>query len=367
MTSNFCKYLSNQVRVEYGQFKPCCWFTESVDVNNTQAVIQFQKELSSIVDWDTANGRCDECKTRESKGLFSPRTGSLTRDMFSGVDNNATTSIEIQIDRDCNAACLICGPWNSTTWEKYEHKIKNIPIKEVVDSRFDSLKFVEQLSQVIDFSEAREILFLGGEPLRTDSHVRLLENVKSPSNTIVKYTTNGSYRPDSKTIESWKKFKEIHLQFSIDGVGEHFNYLRWPLQWSQVESNLEFLINLQDSNIKITSFSYTTTPFSLFYHDRYEEWARTFFHGSKIDSSKMFDRPWQPRGITPMSLSAVPPTLQQEIKSKYGPGHSITQLLEPFKGAQFFVFMEYIKHHDSHRKTNWKEVFPEMADFYLLR
>ena len=210
----------------------------------------------------------------------------------------------------------------------------------------------------------RSILFLGGEPLRTDSHIRLLENIEHPKKASLRYTTNGSYRPDERTLEAWSKFKEVKLQFSIDGIGEHFNYLRWPLQWHQVESNLQYILDLKNSNVTLTPFSYTTTPLSLSYHDQYEDWAKKFFANSNINIGEMFERPWQPRGETPMGLAAVPPKLQQRIKEKYGDAHAISRLLEPFTAKQYLSFMNYIRIHDKHRQTNWRNVFPEMQEFY---
>jgi hypothetical protein len=325
----------------------------------TQQASKFQKDIKNIVDWDTAKGRCDECRYRESKGLHSPRLESLQRPVFDGVDNNAATSIEIQIDKDCNGACLICGPWNSTTWEKYENKIRHISVNEVEDTVASSHKLIDEIVKVVDFSAVKEILFLGGEPLRTNSHLRLLENIATPENVTVKYISNGSYRPDSETLSTWTQFKEIALIFSIDAIEDQFNYLRWPLQWHQVENNLQFLRDLPYSNIKIKGFSYTTTPFSLFYHDRYDAWAVNFFK-----NSNMFARPWQPRGKTAMKLSAVPPALQQAIKKKYGEDHSVTRLLEPYSAEQYRMFIEYISYHDTHRQLDWRTVFPEMQQYF---
>jgi len=362
MSNDFCKYLSNQIRVEYGQLRPCCWFTDSVDVTISKDVAGFQNDLNKIVDWKTAGSRCDECKIREEKKLFSPRLQSFERAAFRNVSDDSKVSLEIQIDKDCNGACLVCGPWNSTTWEKYNNKIKNIPIREVANPKIASDEFVRELTRIIDFSSTREILFLGGEPLRTDSHIQLLQNIQTPEQTIVKYTTNGSYRPDAKTLETWSRFKEIQLQFSIDGIGEHFNYLRWPLQWSQVEDNLRFILDLPSDYIQLTKFSYTTTPLSLYYHNRYEEWANNFFQGTK--HKDMFVKPWQPRGETPMRLSATPPRLQHAIKEKYGPDHAIFKLLEPFNLKQYVSFINYLRYHDKHRQTKWQDVFPEMQEFF---
>ena len=364
MPDEFCKYLTNQARIEYGQLRPCCWFTDVVDLTDADAVQTYQKELHSITDFKSAGHRCQECKRREQKGLFSPRLDSFKKLSFSDSDvPGVIKRLEIQIDRDCNAACLVCGPWNSTTWEKYESKLKNIPVKLVGDSKSATYDFIKQITNNINFDEITDILMLGGEPLRTDSHLTLLNEIKNPSDTIVRYTTNGSYRPNKETIETWSKFKEIRLAFSIDGIGEHFNYLRWPLQWAQIEDNIKFLLDLENTNIVIVPFSYTTTALSLYYQDTYEEWARLFFKNSKVDPSRLFQNPWQPRS-SPMVLSAIPPNLAKVIQDKYGSDHSITKLIEPYNPAHKTELINYITYHDKNRGTDWRKVFPEMVEYF---
>ena len=72
MTNNFCKLLSNQTRIEYGQLRPCCWFTDSVDATKPVDVKNFHETLTKITDWDSAGNRCNECKIdRKSTRLNS--------------------------------------------------------------------------------------------------------------------------------------------------------------------------------------------------------------------------------------------------------------------------------------------------------
>ena len=357
MNNNFCKYLSNAVRIEYGQLRPCCWFNYSVDLNDTVKVKDFLSNIESINDWNIQV--CGECFAREQNNEYSPRLESFKRP---SLTSNGKSLIEIQIDKECNAACLICGPWNSTTWEKYEYKIRNIPIREVVSSKEATLEYINQVINTVDFSHAKEILFLGGEPLRTDSHLELLKLIDNPEDIVIRYTTNGSYRPSNEVLKVWGRFKEVRVQFSIDGTEEHFNYLRWPLQWNQVENNLKFLQTKPIDNIIISPFSYTVTPFSLYYHDRYIQWATDLFGNGEAMLSK--HGPWQPRGDTPMSLTAVPPELQTVIREKYGDNHYISKLLEPYNPSSLTRFQEYVNYHDQHRQTNWREVFPEMVKYF---
>jgi hypothetical protein len=365
MSNKFCKYLSNQARIEYGKLRPCCWFTNTINITNKDSATIYQQFLYSITDFESAKGNCRECEQREVKGLYSPRLESFERRMFNDTDKDGEIkNLEIQIDRDCNGACLICGPWNSTTWEKYEHKIKNIPIKNVPDSTPITNGYIQQITDAINFDRVENILMLGGEPLRTDSHLLLLKKIKNPELTTVQYTTNGSYRPTKEMIEVWSKFKEIYLTVSIDGIGEQFNYLRWPLQWNQVEDNIRSVLDLKGTNIVISQFSYTTTPLSLYYHNTYVDWAQEFFKDTHVTADRMFAKPWQPRGQTEMALSAIPPELADVIQSKYGPDHSVTKLLETYNPAKNIEFKNYINYHDEHRGTDWRTVFPEMVKYF---
>ena len=43
----------------------------------------------------------------------------------------------------------------------------------------------------------------------------------------ISYNTNGSIYPKDY-IDLWKQFKSVQVFFSVDGVGERFNYIRHP-------------------------------------------------------------------------------------------------------------------------------------------
>jgi len=358
MSNNFCHYLTNQTRIEYGHMKPCCWFRDRLPIDDKIEVSLFREKLANISNWEDADGACDECRTRERLGSFSPRLESFNYPDKEGI------RLEIQIDRDCNGACLICGPWNSNTWEKYNAKINNIPIGQITDTDVDTLSQINKLKKILSLNQYTDIRFLGGEPLRNNHHVKLLNEVTHPENITLNYITNGSYRPSLELLEFWRSFKQVKIQFSIDGTGEHFNYLRWPLQWHQVEDNIRYIIEYGQKNIILTKGSYTVTPLSLYYHDRYVADYEKFVESIGQPLAPWFKVPWQPRGVTPMELSAIPPALAKIISEKYGPDHAVTKLLVQFSLTKHVEFKRYINKHDHYRQTNWRKVFPEMEKFY---
>lgn len=365
MANKFCRYLTNQKRFSYGSLKPCSWITKSADLSDSNEVAEYQKWLHGINDWVP---ECSFCLKAEQNNTYSPRLEAFRR--FAEFDTDETVSIEIQIDRDCNGACLICDINNSTTWWKYNPDANILNIDYYLENELDVKKYVKQIEKHVDFGQVKKILFNGGEPLRSDAHTEIIDKIvqaQSPDKVTLHYVTNGSIMPDSNLIETWKKFRRVSLRLSIDGINEHFNYLRWPLHWDQVESNIKKLLDLKIPTLKI-GCSYTVTPFSIFYHNQYVNWAKGIFNGTDISAESFFSEPAGANGI--MNLSSVPNELREELFSKYSTkvqtGHSVIKCLKPYNPNSYQIFMDYITKQDQIRGTNWREVFPEMVQYFSL-
>lgn len=367
--SNFCQYLTNQMRFEYGRVRACCWIKRTADSANPQEVSEYQQWMHDIDDWVP---ECEFCYHRESKGMHSPRLESFNK-INSNDRPGKCVNLELQIDQECNGACLICGPHNSTTWSKYNPDFKSKKIDFFKINETNVKKYIRQVKSYVKFDFLKRVLFLGGEPLRTTTHLEIIkeiEQVRSLKDIALSYTTNGSVMPNAETIELWKKFKVVNLNLSIDAVGEHFNYLRWPLQWHQVESNLKQLLNLPDLKVKFTC-SYTLTPFNIFYHDQYVNWAKTFFSGVDkdiINPDTFFSKPFSAFGV--MTTAATPGPLQEIIRSKYNQtvlnGHSVSKCLIDYDHTAFINFMNYVEYHDRHRNLNWRKTFPEIEQYFRV-
>lgn len=356
--------MGNQYRFDLNGAAPCCFYDGKVDMFDKAAFQKLHETLTRQTDWTDA---CSWCKDQEDKGLRSPRNFSLESSMLglnTADEPDELTSLEIQTDSDCNGACLICSPAHSTTWQKYANP-KSIPIKEDDPAS----QRLERIKEIYDFSKLKKMGFAnGGETLKSETHLKYLREIKKAgnlSNVMLIYTTNGSIRPNEETLELWHSAKQINLMISIDGIEDHFNYLRWPLQWHQVTANMKFLLDLPLPQLHMT-FSYTATPFSLFYHDRYVAWAKEFFkdYSHRISTDGVFGFPSEARGI--INLSCIPASLGREIIDKYR-GTDMDRaanLVRPFMRTQYKPFMEYIELHDGKRGLNWRDVFPEIQHHF---
>jgi organic radical activating enzyme len=365
MTKPFCNYLTSQLRFEYDFVSPCCWYFKKGNISDIDS---YRKELFNISDWTPD---CHYCKKLEDQSIISPRQDSLNNPERFGLSENSDeiTALDIQIDADCNAACLICGPYNSVTWQKHNlgnvskataGKIINIKNERTVDRR------IKKIKSVVDFSKIKKIVFLGGEPFKSDSHLEILKSVPDLSKIMISYVTNGSMLPSTEVLEIIKQANDVQISISIDAIENQFNYLRWPLQWKQVESNIKFLENLKWPNLTL-AFSHAVTPFNIFYHDRYVAWARETLTPNLAKFG--FGHPFKSEGT--INLSCIPPKLIEVLHSKYtGKMHSlrnmdnITSLIDSFDPVAYKKFMEYITLEDQKRNLNWREIFPEISQYF---
>ena len=350
----FCNLLKHQHHMTYDVVKPCCWIkNNSASILNETAINEQTSRLSNITDWIP---ECDYCRTLEDSGLSSPRIKFADHHIFQNPIG--IVKLEVQIDDDCNAACLMCGTWNSTTWQQYTKKtIKDTTVhfthKISANDRFETIK------KTVDFNNIRMINFLGGEPLKTDTHLKVLGLIKDPAKVELVYVTNGSIFPSQEILDFWRKFKVVQISISIDGTDDHFNYLRWPLQWDQVTKNLIEYAKLEQSKFKINT-SFIITPFNILYQDQYKKWAVDFFAGTNIRGEDWFQNPWPVSGT--INLECVSDKLKQAVLSKYGCDSKVYRLIQPFNEVKYQTFIEYVNTHDQHRNLVWKNTFPEVAD-----
>ena len=117
----------------------------------------------------------------------------------------------------CNLACVICGPQNSSVWKQQ----LNIPINRRINS-------VNDFWTNLDLTKIKFVHFNGGEPLLSKEHVKFLHAFPNKEQVTLNYNTNGTILPGKELNDLWLQFKLVQLDFSIDDIGDRFEYQRWP-------------------------------------------------------------------------------------------------------------------------------------------
>jgi organic radical activating enzyme len=360
MINKFCRALSHRVLFtnvgvnDNIKYKPCCFFTREFEISSLKNFEATRILVSSIKDWTPY---CQKCKNFEDAGVKSARLEINEETIDDGID------LEIQLDKTCNAACITCGEWSSTTWQKYNKNISNQSTKFVIKP--DVVPNFQKILNVFDFTKykIRSIHILGGEPFANDTHLKILSQIpdEHKSNIEVAYTTNGSYKIESETLEVLEKFKEVDFAFSLDGIEKVFEYHRWPLKWHQVEDNfLDLAFKTKNYNFSL-SIGSTLTPLNIFYFDQLERWSSSISKEFNIDIELDF---WPAFGV--MSLASINQEYRNILSNKYQGNNKLVNYIksQPYTNYSITEFLKHISFHDTHRKLNWQETFYDIKQYF---
>tara|TARA_B100000941_G_scaffold263258_1_gene216540 strand:- start:65 stop:967 length:903 start_codon:yes stop_codon:yes gene_type:complete len=129
---------------------------------------------------------------------------------------------------------------------KEKNKVK---LKNDIYSWYENSKFYEQMFN--NSKNLRKIYLSGGEPTLVENMYDLLQKFIDndwAKDIELEYNINLTNIP-RRAIELWHHFKLVTLGGSIDAVGEHNNYIRYPSKWSKIDENVKWLDQNTKSNI----------------------------------------------------------------------------------------------------------------------
>jgi sulfatase maturation enzyme AslB (radical SAM superfamily) len=319
-------------------------------VSSKEQLLLTQQDLTKKIE-KKIELNCWECLSRERYGYRK----SGRQESFDYIPEDALPGesyiLELQIDTNCNAACVTCGPHFSSLWRKQESS-------NTTD--YDSSHHYDHLEKLIDFDKIRQIKFFGGEPLLNDLHLRVLRKIKNPNLVDLLYSTNGSIEPDTETVELWNKFNKVDIDFSIDDIGERFTYIRWPLKWSRVESNIIHCAKtFKNFNFNIHC---TVNPFNSFYVDKLEDWVSKTNQSEQISLGMKFSPCHGTWGI-----DGTPDDLRGVLRKKYPKDHPVIGILNAYSDIKLhkpLALLINILQISQKRKQNWNNIFREVAEYY---
>lgn len=363
MSNKFCRLLSNGYKINVSGedllWSPCCFYSKKTPLLDAEA---FKKELEYTSSATTWLPECSTCQQMESTGVrgLMPRLHSFIR-VPEEYNAGECVALEISFDRKCNAACLSCGSYCSTTWTKYEQKHQLI--SHTYDQNPANL-LLDKLLSAVKLDKVRDIFIMGGEPLYSDTNLKLLTHLRdnhSDLSTIrLRYQTNGSVAPTAEVLNLLTMFGSVDFSLSIDGVADRFDYLRWPLKWHRVERNVN---NLLDTTSIKFSINATISPLNVLYFQEIDDWILKTIPTDRLTWPDRLARP--NRCFAPLDLNYTSPQLREKVIQLYGDNHPISKI---FNGLNFNPdyksMFDYINKHDQLRRLNWKEVFPEVVKYY---
>jgi MoaA/NifB/PqqE/SkfB family radical SAM enzyme len=249
------------------QVAPCCAAVPKLyDTNATLFDQPYLQQIRTEFDNNKIPSACAYCIKSEQNGLTSRRQSSGQDDHVHQLKN-----LEIHVGNYCNLKCVICKNRWSSAWRKDAAALGY--------KTYDNFKFNPD-DLITDLDTVEWLHFNGGEPLFTDIHRDVLNRIPNPEKCIVYYNTNGTIRVTDSMFELWSKFKLVKLIFSIDDVGERFNYQRTNADWMQVESNMFWYRDVAPLNMMF-GINRTISKLNVDHLDELDEWFVNCFPTNK--------------------------------------------------------------------------------------
>lgn len=263
-----------------GEAFPCCIAKTKVGYTTTQPVETLinnepMKQLRLDMLNGVRNANCQACFSHEDQGIhsfrqqFSYRYGRHINEVLNNtsadgsVQNFKMRYFDIRFSNICNFKCRTCNSHFSTQWEKEDIK-RGVPGAKIHGKNNNKELLDSVLAHIPHMEYA---YFAGGEPLITEEHYLLLEEMIKQGRTDIMLVYNSNISSlkfkNKDLLKIWSKFeKPIEMAASIDHIGERAEYIRNGTDWGVIETNL---LKLKKSpNVKllvntvISAFNYVT-------------------------------------------------------------------------------------------------------------
>jgi len=233
---------------------------------------------------------CRKCWNEERSGRTSKRMHSLNRLKHVLPEGNWTADakplmfLDLKLGNICNLKCRICGSWSSSQFAVEElNQLQGDDKKNSFHYQMlrqgawpkENLSFWDQIDSML--TDIRYIEFTGGEPFMIEEHFEMLQGIVDRGiahQVEIHYNTNGTHYPEAAEA-IWKHFKTVEIAFSIDDIGERFEYQRTNATWAEVCGNIDRFRDLKEQNSNIVlQICTTVNVFNVRYLGEVAEWIQ---------------------------------------------------------------------------------------------
>jgi MoaA/NifB/PqqE/SkfB family radical SAM enzyme len=375
-----------------GTVRPCCLADDEIvdDAGEKFSLltanfqdIQNSAHMRSLRQQFLAGERpqtCRKCWNEERAGRTSKRMHTLDRMKHMGISSEWTEDakplmfLDLKLGNICNLKCRICGSWSSSQFASEE--IQWTPKEEQKGTyAYQMLRagawprenesFWEQIDACLN--DIRYIEFTGGEPFMIEQHFAMLQGIVDRGiahQVEIHYNTNGTQYPEQAEA-IWKHFRTVEIAFSLDDVGERFEYQRSNAVWTEVCENLDRFRDLKErcANIELQVCT-TVNIFNVRYLGDIARWLEQNKESFNFVYWNMMHDAWY------FSVACLPESAKKAITEYLDSVDTIYRgefdRIRDFmnRGASTDGFMTRMKIADLDRKRNQDlaQVAPEFAE-----
>jgi len=240
----------------------------------------------------------------------------------------------------------MCFPGSSSSLHHEHEKIKSLglisPWGQTTYEIFNW--YTDDLGEMFaNLKDLREVYLTGGEPMMVKHLVGFLK--KLDSSVEVRFNTNGTiYNP--QVYQELQRFERVSICYSIDGLGEVNDYIRWGSHWKDVEHNVHHMAKLKNVNISIGP---TVQILNALYYTDLVDWATKYGY-TVYENLLLFPKHYHLENSDDRIKQSVP-----QFEHWYKNSQDLNERQK---------FIDNTKLLDSVRGCNIRDYLPEVADIY---
>ena len=364
-----------------GTWRMCCYQTVpfsdmTIDTHTPREVMESERLNKIRAAMMSGNKNlympfCERCFVMEEQGQVSRR-----EKRWDGVSEETKRCMELTQEdgklpfinyelfdikftgNKCNLRCYMCDAEHSSNLANERKKlgwhsgpVHLNPFKSMDDKqRYDWWDgFIEAMPFI------KIINFTGGEPFIMDDYwdiINLLVKRDLAKDIAMHTSTNLTtlnYRGKSMR-DFFPKFKEIHLQVSLDGYGEQYEWVRYPASYDAVIENLKQVMRIDNVDLQI---SITISALTI------EALPKLYDHMQELGVELRFDNVlYHPHHLQVSSLPLVIKDRLRPVLENRGFDDLVKLLYVPENLQHWKQLVDYLDALDGHRGTDWRKTFP---------
>lgn len=289
------------------KISPCCKFKNSSH-NYDEIEEYWQSDDLKKVREDLLAGiknhNCVKCWKDEEKGgdslrQISNRTiGSAGINVSEQINDPQIANIksfDLTLGNLCNLKCVMCNPGYSS------QLLAEVNLNEGLRQNFKgqfkqkdydwpkSDEFVEWCNKYLP--QSIHIKFTGGEPFIIPWIQTVIDKIpdEQKKKCVLHFTTNLTI-VNLGLFENFRKFKEVWLSVSVEGINETLEYLRYGHKWETMETNLRLIQEMQIPNLilKVNHVVQTASYHSIIPMTQYFDESKIEIHPILLTQPKHF-------------------------------------------------------------------------------
>ena len=373
-----------------GAVKICCMSSQRLEIDGNRYIKDNSleefwncdqiKEIRHALTNGKYHPNCELCWIEEKADRRSKRIrDNIEHKNLLKNDLSQPQILDLKLGNKCNIACRTCGSHSSTGWLKEELFFSDDQYKKELTKQTDNVSkcFSSESSlwKTLDkwLPNINHFDFYGGEPMIIQDHWEIIKKsveLGYSKNQKLHYNTNGTvFR--TKYLEWFKEFRWVDIQFSIDGIEDRFEFMRYPAKWDRVLRHVKKYMEFRNNNLQKISAGVclTISNFNIYYIDEVINFFENLGIGVYLNLVHWPDH---------QNITCIPTDVKQMIEKKVRNGlkdaptswhahKGINNIINFMYSKEYNVddynrWIQEIKDHDKYRKENFMEICKDYAD-----